>query len=117
MKRSLRTSILSLAERRNGSFADALSDGWTYTQVLDEIARLQLAGLIDREGGYVALSPQGVEALAKLRRRTFPKARREVRLEPGRSIGLYIPPVTSLGPIMTAVSTADESRGGDKSSS
>lgn len=117
MRRSLRAAILSLAERRNASFADALSDGWTYTQVLDELARLQLAGLIDRKEGYVSLSARGVEALEKLRHRTLPRARREVRLEDGRGIGLYIPPVTSLGPIMTAVSTADESRRGDESSS
>lgn len=117
MRKSLRIEILALANRKQASFAEVLADGWTYTQVLDEVARLQLAGLLERREGLIYLTDAGRSALEERKRTKLPRARREVRLEDEPGVGVYLPKVTSLQAIEDAISTAGESRGGVDSTS
>lgn len=90
------------------SMSPAVARGWSYSQILDGVARLQAAGLVMRTDGRLALSTGGRAALAAAQKTTFPRPRISTRVERLPQGAVYVPSEAALGEIRESVSTTRE---------
>lgn len=104
--RGLDRIIMESIAAGSESMSAAVSRGWSYSQILDGVARLQTLGLVVRTEGQLVLSTRGQAALEAAKRMTFPKPRISTRVERLPSSAVYVPSEAALEEIRESVSTA-----------
>jgi hypothetical protein len=117
MKRTKLARAVLATIQDEESFSDIVEEGWDYVQILDEVARLQKAGLVVREGSQIRITPSGTRALGEMNLRQLPRPRKTVRVEKLAPSDLYLPLRDALEDIKSAISTTDVSRRGGESPS
>lgn len=103
--KSLDRLILQSVATDAGSMSAAVAKGWSYSQILDGVARLQSVGLMSRIDGKLHLTATGRAALEAADQRTFPRARISTRVERLRPTSVYVPSEAALVEIRESVST------------
>lgn len=103
--KSLDRLILQSVATEAGSMSAVVAKGWSYSQILDGVARLQTVGLMSRVDGKLNLTSTGKAALEAAGKMTFPRARVSTRVERLRPTSVYVPSEAALVEIRESVST------------